>query len=68
MRTNEQMKDNAKRQLDGMTANRDQMAKDVLFLVDTVARLEGVIRAAQEADTRRKAVDKMFGGVFGGAL
>lgn len=32
-RTNEDRKEMAQRQLDGMTVNRDLMAKDVLFLV-----------------------------------
>lgn len=68
MRTNEQMKDNAQRHLDGMTANRDQMAKDVIFLADTVKRLEEVIKTAAETESRRQAARKVFGGVFGGGI
>lgn len=43
MRTLEQMKANAQRQLDGMTCNRDMMAKDVAFLTDVVARYQQVV-------------------------
>lgn len=51
MRTLEQMKDNAQRQLDGMTVNRDLMAKDVLWLADTVKRLETLVKNQNQAAT-----------------
>lgn len=51
MRTLEQMKDNAQRQLDGMTVNRDLMAKDVLWLADTVKRLEAIVKEQNQATT-----------------
>lgn len=51
MRTLEQMKDNAQRQLDGMSVNRDLMAKDVLWLADTVKRLEAMVKEQQQAAT-----------------
>lgn len=66
MRTLEQMKDNAQRQLDGMTANRDQMAKDVVFLTETVRRLENLVK---DAAADKQARDAAFGGfarMFGG--
>lgn len=63
MRTLEQMKDTAQRQLDGMTTNRDQMAKDVLFLADTVKRLEELVKQ-RPSDAGRggfaDAFDKIF--------
>lgn len=68
MRTLEQMKDTAQRQLDGMTTNRDQMAKDVLFLVDTVRRLEVMVK---DAALEKQSRDAAFGGfakMFGGGL
>jgi hypothetical protein len=36
MRTLEQMKETAQRQLDGMIVNRDVMAQDVLTLVNSI--------------------------------
>lgn len=48
MRTLEDMEAAAQRQLDGMTVNRDSMARDVLFLVALVRRLQ-VSRQTPEA-------------------
>jgi hypothetical protein len=68
MRTIEQMKDNAQRQLDGMTTNRDQMAKDVLFLADTVKRLESLVKDAAADKQAREAAFGGFAKMFGGGL
>ena len=68
MRTLEQMEDNAQRQLDGMTTNRDQMAKDVLYLVDTVRRLEVMVQDAALEKQSREAVFGGFAKMFGGGL
>lgn len=68
MRTLEQMKDTAQRQLDGMTTNRDQMARDVLFLADTVKRLETMVQDAAADRQRREAGLGGFARVFGGGL
>lgn len=65
MRTLEQMKETAQRQLDGMTVNRDQMAKDVLWLAETVRRLEELIKskaAAKPSSRFGSAFDDIFGG------
>ena len=51
MRTLEQMKATAQRQLDGMSVNRDLMAKDVLWLADTVKRLETLVKNQNQAAT-----------------
>lgn len=48
MRTLEDMEARAKRHFDGMTVNRDAMAKDVLQLVDA-------IRAVQKHNAEKKA-------------
>jgi len=49
MRTLEQMDEAAQRQLDGMTVNRDQLARDVQWLTGCVRRLEKLIKQdAQE--------------------
>mgnify|MGYP003494706359 FL=1 len=48
MRTLEDMEARAKRHLDGMTVNRDAMAKGVLQLVDA-------IRAVQKHNAEKKA-------------
>ena len=40
MRTLEDMEARAKRHLDGMTVNRDAMAKDVLQLVDAIRAVQ----------------------------
>lgn len=48
MKTLEDMEARAKRHLDGMTVNRDAMAKDVLQLVEA-------IRAAQKHNAQKKA-------------
>lgn len=64
MRTLEQMKDNAQRQLDGMTVNRDLMAKDVLWLADTVKRLEELVKAQPASPSKSRfgsAFDEIFG-------
>ena len=67
MRTLEQMEDNAQRQLDGMTSHRDQMARDVLWLVVVVRRLEAMAKdAAQERAPR--GFSEAFGNIFGGKL
>ena len=68
MRTLEQMKDTAQRQLDGMTTNRDQMAKDVLFLADTVKRLEEMVKDAATDQLRKDAAFGGFAKMFGGGL
>ena len=67
MSTLEQMEDNAQRQLDGMTSHRDQMARDVLWLVGAVRRLEAMAKdAAQERAPR--GFSEAFGNIFGGKL
>lgn len=35
-RTSQQMRERAQRQLDGMTVNREEMARDVIFLCDAL--------------------------------
>lgn len=65
MRTLEHMEDNAQRQLDGMTAHRDQMAKDVLWLASVVRRLESAAKEAAQARAPRdfaEAFVEAFGG------
>lgn len=67
MRTLEQMKDTAQRQLDGMTTNRDQMAKDVLWLADTVKRLENMVKeSAIRQPTSKEQLYRDFWSKFGG--
>ena len=67
MRTLEQMEDNAKHQLDGMTSHRDQMARDVLWLAGAVRRLEAMAKgAAQERASRGFA--EAFCEIFGGKV
>lgn len=61
MRTLEQMNETAQRQLDGMTVNRDLMAKDVQHLVEMVRRLEAVIKV-------KKAMPGVSSGIFGSAF
>lgn len=43
MRTIEQMKANAQNQLDGMTCNREHLAKDVLALAGAVQRYQAYV-------------------------
>lgn len=43
MRTHEDMKAMAQRQLDGMTVNRDLLAKDVLTLLERCERLQNIV-------------------------
>lgn len=64
MRTLEQMKDNAQRQLDGMTVNRDQMAKDVLWLADTVKRLEELIKTQAASSPSKSRFGSAFDEIF----
>ena len=67
MRTLEQMKDTAQRQLDGMTTNRDQMAKDVLWLADTVKRLENMVKeSAARQPSSNEQLYRDFWSRFGG--
>ena len=67
MRTLEQMKDTAQRQLDGMTTNRDQMAKDVLWLADTVKRLENMVKeSAASQPSSKEQLYRDFWSKFGG--
>ena len=65
MRTLEHMETNAQRQLDGMTAHRDQMAKDVLWLAGAVRRLESAAKEAAQARAPRGFAEA-FGEIFGG--
>lgn len=48
MRTIEQMKSNAQNQLDGMTCNREHLAKDVLALADVVQRYQAHVAGLNE--------------------
>ncbi|MDR6768635.1 hypothetical protein J2W88_003939 [Acidovorax delafieldii] len=67
MRTLEQMKETAQRHLDGMTTNRDQMAKDVLWLADTVRRLENMVKeSAASQGASRDQLYRDFWSKFGG--
>ena len=65
MRTLAQMEDNARRQLDGMTAHRDQMARDVLWLAAAARRLETTAKGADHERAPRGFAEtsvEIFGG------
>lgn len=61
--TLEEMEDRANRQLDGMTVNRDAMARDVLHLVKAI---RGMQKRASESNKTNKYPDDFFNGIFGG--
>lgn len=67
MRTLDQMEDNAQRQLDGITSHRDQMARDVLWLVGVVRRLEAMAKDAARERASRGFADAL-GEIFGGKV
>lgn len=62
----------AQRQLDGMTVNRDAMARDVIVLVDSIhamqaraaARTRGTPESAKNTEGFSEAFDDIFGAIF----
>ena len=55
----------ANRHLDGMTVNRDAMARDVLKLCAALRRLQReVAKPATTSPHRNDVIDDIFGGIF----
>lgn len=80
MRTNEDMRAMAQRQLDGMTVNRDLLAKDVIALLDRNERLQQIVtglgkriealdpkstQQAQSGQSFTTTFDEIFADIFG---
>jgi len=64
MRTLEQMKETAQRQLDGMTVNRDIIAQDVLTLVNSIESFRQKV-ATPQFKGFATAFQDIFSDVFG---
>lgn len=64
MRTLEQMKETAQRQLDGMIVNRDVMAQDVLTLVNSIESFRQKVATPQSTDSTTTFQD-IFSDIFG---
>lgn len=73
MRTLEEMEANAQRQLDGMTANRDQLAMDLLQLTRAVRAAQGRaktrdgLRTGPAPGGYSEAFSDLFGRIFPGS-
>lgn len=66
--TLDEMAERAQRQLDGMTVNRDAMARDVLQLVEAIRAMQrraAAERPAQPSGDFTAAFDDIFSGIFG---
>lgn len=64
MRTLEQMKETAQRQLDGMIVNRDVMAQDVLTLVNSIESFRQKTTTSKSTDSATTFQD-IFSAIFG---
>jgi hypothetical protein len=64
MRTLEQMKETAQRQLDGMIVNRDVMAQDVLTLVNSIESFRQKA-ATPQSTSFATAFQDIFSDIFG---
>jgi len=65
--TLDEMATRAQRHLDGMTVNRDAMAKDVLTLVGAIRQLQQRAKVAQP-DSQPNNFSGAFGDLFGEIL
>jgi hypothetical protein len=65
----DRIEERAQRQLDGMTVNRDAMARDVLKLCKAIRRVTSeTAKPGKPAPANRHAViDEVFGNLFGDA-
>jgi hypothetical protein len=60
-----EMEEQAKRHLDGMTINRDKMAHNVVALVNTVRAMRAlVVRTEREQSKRPGTFSSAFDGIF----
>ena len=65
--TSEEMRNRAQRHLDGMTVNKDEMAKDVIYLCEVVNRLSQRIADGKSTSKNGFSIDdlaNLFGGGF----
>lgn len=64
--TLDEMAERAQRHLDGMTVNKDAMARDVLALVGAIKAAQAR-RPRQQTDGFAAAFDELFSDIFGTA-